>query len=56
MAREGFSIYIVDRDPEECHSTQRQIQEMGVSCQYMIYDFSGMTNPHEAHNFIGNLR
>jgi len=57
LAREGFNIYIVDKNRSECQSTQKEIQRAaGVASEFMIYDFGGLANPQEAQNFMGNLR
>ena len=56
LAKEGFGIYIIDKNKSDCQSTQKEIQRLGVSCEYMVYDFGILGNVQEAQTFIGNLR
>jgi len=56
LAKEGFGIYIIDKNKSDCQSTQKEIQRLGVSCEYMVYDFGILGNVQEAQTFMGNLR
>ena len=56
LAKEGFSIYIIDKNRGDCQTSQKEIQKLGVACEYMVYDFGILGNVQEAQAFIGNLR
>ena len=49
LAREGFSIYIVDKNKDDCVSTAREIERLGgVSCDFMVYDFGRLFRPENS--------
>ena len=57
LAREGFSIYIVDNNKDECVNTAREIERLGgVSCDFMVYDFGKLGSAEEAETFANSLK
>jgi len=57
LAREGFSIYIVDKNKDDCVSTAREIERLGgVSCDFMVYDFGRLGIAEEAETFANSLK
>ena len=57
LAREGFSIYIVDKNKDDCVSTAREIERLGgVSCDFMVYDFGRLGSAEEAETFANSLK
>ena len=57
LAREGFSIYIVDKNKDECVATAREIERLGgVSCDFMVYDFGRLGSAEEAGTFASSLK
>ena len=56
LAKEGLSIYIVDKNKGDCITTQRDIKKLGVACDFMVYDFGVLGNPQEAETFSANLK
>ena len=56
LAAEGFSIYIVDKNKGDCISAQREIKQLGVSCDFMVYDFGVLGNAQEAEKFSADLK
>ena len=57
LAREGFSIYIVDKNKDDCVSTAREIERLGgVSCDFMVYDFGKLGSAEEAETFANSLK
>lgn len=56
LAREGFNIFIVDKNRNDCQATEREIRQIGVSAGHIIYDFGGLGNQQEAENFVTNLK
>jgi len=56
LAAEGFSIYIVDKNKGDCISAQREIKQLGVACDFMVYDFGVLGNAQEAEKFSADLK
>ena len=51
LAKEGFSIFIIDKDEGESLKTKMEIEDMGVNCSFLIYDFGILGSNDEAENF-----
>jgi len=56
LAKEGFSVYIIDKNQKDCQSTQYDIRRMGVDCEFMVYDFAALGSVEEAETFTSNLK
>ena len=56
LAAEGFSIYIIDKNKGDCISAQREIKQLGVACDFMVYDFGVLGNAQEAEKFSADLK
>lgn len=55
LAREGFSIFIIDKDESESVRTKKDVEALGVNCSYLIYDFGSLGSASEADNFKSSL-
>jgi len=55
LAKEGFSIFFIDKDEPCSIATKKEIENLGVHCEYIIYDFGHLGNSDEAKNFISTL-
>lgn len=55
LAREGFSIFFIDKDEAESIATKNEIQRLGVNCSYLIYDFGALGNVSEGENLCSTL-
>ena len=55
MAKEGFSIFFIDKDEPYSIATKKELEKLGVRCEYLIYDFGHLGSSDEAKNFISTL-
>lgn len=55
MAKEGFNIFIIDKEENDTLTTQKELERMGVRCNYLIFDFGHLGNVQEAENLKTSL-
>ena len=55
LAKEGFSIFFIDKDEPYSIATKKELEKLGVRCEYLIYDFGHLGGSDEAKNFISTL-
>jgi len=55
LAKEGFSIFFIDKDEPYSIATKKELEKLGVRCEYLIYDFGHLGTSDEAKNFVSTL-
>ena len=55
LAKEGFSIFFIDKDEPYSIATKKELDKLGVRCEYLIYDFGHLGSSDEAKNFVSTL-
>ena len=55
LAKEGFSIFFIDKDEPYSIATKKELEKLGVRCEYLIYDFGHLGSSDEAKNFVSTL-
>jgi len=55
LAKEGFSIFIIDKDEAESVRTKKEIEAKGVSCSFLTYDFGVLGSAPEAESLKSAL-
>ena len=55
LAKEGFSIFFIDKDEGESYNSKKEIEALGVKCSYLLYDFDNLGSAEEAENLRSAL-
>ena len=55
MAKEGFNIFIIDKNALDTKETKQEVEDFRVKCSGMIYDFGNLANPSAASEFLASL-
>ena len=51
LAKEGFNIFIIDKNEGDTADAERELQKLGAKCGHIIYDFGILGDSPEAENF-----
>ena len=51
LAKEGFNIFIIDKNEGDTADAERELQKLGAKCGHIIYDFGILGDSQEAENF-----
>merc|ERR1711963_391310 len=55
LAKDGFNIFFIDKHEEDSIATKKELQQLGVQCDYIIYDFGVLGCSSEADNLKASL-
>jgi len=55
LAKEGFNIFFIDKHEADSNETKKDLQRLGVQCDYIIYDFGQLGSSSEADNLKAAL-
>ena len=52
LAKEGFSIFIIDKEEAESVRIKKEIEAKGVNCSFLTYDFGVLGSASEAESLL----
>ena len=55
LAKEGFSIFIIDKEEAESVRIKKEIEAKGVNCSFLTYDFGVLGSASEAESLKSAL-
>ena len=55
LAKEGFNIFFIDNHDYDSIVTKKELQNLGVQCEYMVYDFGVLGCSNEANKLKTSL-
>ena len=55
LAKDGFNIFFIDKHEEDSIATKKELQRLGVQCDFIIYDFGVLGSSNEADNLKASL-
>ena len=55
LAKEGFNIFFIDNHEYDSIVAKKELQSLGVKCEYIIYDFGVLGCTNEANKLKTSL-
>ena len=55
LAKDGFNIFFIDNHEDDSIATKKELQRLGVQCDFIIYDFGVLGCSDEANNLKTSL-
>ena len=55
LAKDGFNIFFIDKHEDDSIATKKELQHLGVQCDFIIYDFGVLGCSNEANKLKASL-
>ena len=55
LAKDGFNIFFIDKHEDDSITTKKELQHLGVQCDFIIYDFGVLGCSNEANKLKASL-